>query len=308
MKKYTRPAITGLILIIVIGLIFVAARSLKSVQQANGSVIQVVAGENFWGSLVSQIGGTKVKVDSIVSDPNADPHEYESNNADAREFATANYVILNGAGYDSWGDKLVAANPNPNRTVLNVANLLGKKNGDNPHFWYNPSYVNTVIVQMEQNLAKLDPNSATYYEQNLVKLQSALQTYQDRIKTIKQNYSGTKVAATEDIFQYLANAAGLDLVSPPAFIQAVAEGNDPPTDSVVQFQQQLQSGQVRLLVYNEQTVTPLTNNMKILATQQNIPIVGITETIQPPGTSFQDWMNSQVIDLQNALNAKQLGQ
>ena len=42
-----------------------------------------------------------------MSDPNADPHEYESNTADAREFATANYVILNGAGYDSWGDKLL---------------------------------------------------------------------------------------------------------------------------------------------------------------------------------------------------------
>ncbi|MGH7237256.1 MAG: metal ABC transporter solute-binding protein, Zn/Mn family, partial [Candidatus Saccharimonadales bacterium] len=111
-----------------------------------------------------------------------------------------------------------------------------------------------------------------------------------------------------DIFVYLASAAGIYLVSPPAFIQAVAEGNDPPAASVVKFQQQLKSGQVKLLVYNQQTVTPLTENMKSLAAQQNIPVVGITETVQPPDTSFQTWMNAELLNLENALNANKLGQ
>ena len=110
----------------------------SSITFAPTGVLQVVAAENFWGSLVSQIGGSHVQVLSIVSDPNADPHEYESNATDARAVATANYVIENGAGYDSWMDKLVGAGSSPNRKVLNVATLLGKKEGDNPHFWYNP--------------------------------------------------------------------------------------------------------------------------------------------------------------------------
>ena len=109
------------------------------VVSAPHGVLQVVAAENFWGSLVSQIGGSHVQVLSIVSDPNADPHEYESNTTDARAVATANYVIENGAGYDSWADKLLGASENPNRKVLNVATLLGKKEGDNPHFWYDPA-------------------------------------------------------------------------------------------------------------------------------------------------------------------------
>lgn len=277
-------------------------------QTSSSSTIQVVAAENFWGSLVSQIGGNKVHVTSIVSDPNADPHEYESNVADAREIAEANYVILNGAGYDSWANKLISASPNSNRTVLNVATILGQKTGANPHFWYNPNYVNTVINLMEKNLASIDPKDSAYFNQNLKALDANLEPYQSRINEIKQKYAGTKVAATEDIFAYLANATGLDLVSPPAFIEAVAEGNDPPTDSVVQFQQQLQSGQVKLMVYNEQTVTPLTTSMKQLATDQNIPIVGVTETIQPPDTTFQDWMNAELLQIQNGLNAQALGQ
>ncbi len=270
-------------------------------------VVQIVAGENFWGSLVSQLGGSHVNVISIVSDPNADPHEYESSAGNARAFANANYIILNGAGYDSWGDKLLSASSNPNRKVLRVADLLGKREGDNPHFWYNPAYVNQVISQMESDLIALDPENATYYKQQYQTLQSSLAQYQNRIASIKQQFGGTKVAATEDIFAYLADAAGIALISPPAFTQAVAEGNDPPAQSVVTFQNQLTSGQPKVLVYNQQTVTPLTENVKKLAAQHGIPVIGITETIQPPDVSFQDWMNAELIALQNALNAKALG-
>jgi zinc/manganese transport system substrate-binding protein len=249
-----------------------------------------------------------VQVLSIVSDPNADPHEYESNATDARAIATANYVIENGAGYDSWADKLLGASSDPNRKVLNVATLLGKQDGDNPHFWYNPAYVNEVIAQMEQDLIALDPKDTSYYESQYAILQASLAEYQNRIVTIKQQFGGTEVAATEDIFAYLASAAGLDLVSPPAFTEAVAEGNDPPAASVVEFENQLTSGQVQVLVYNQQTVTPLTESMKKLAADQGIPVIGVTETIQPPDVSFQDWMNAELIELQNALNAKTLGQ
>jgi zinc/manganese transport system substrate-binding protein len=201
--------------------------------------IQIVAGENFWGSLVSQLGGNRVRVVSIVSDPNADPHEYESTTSTAREFAAARYVILNGAGYDSWGNKLLSASNDPSRKVLTVATLLGKKDGDNPHFWYNPTYVNQVVDQMDKDLIAIDPSGKSYYVHQLSVLNASLSVYQNRITTIRKQFSGTKVAATEDIFQYLATAADLNLISPLSFTQAVAEGNDPPTASVALFQQQL---------------------------------------------------------------------
>ncbi|HUD10670.1 MAG TPA: zinc ABC transporter substrate-binding protein [Candidatus Saccharimonadales bacterium] len=307
MKRSKKPVIGLVVLVlIVIGLLVLTNK--RPANNTASTKVQVVAAENFWGSLVSQLGGNRVHVTSIVSDPNADPHEYESNATDARAVATANYVILNGVGYDDWGNKLLSAQLNPQRKVLTIGTLVGKKEGDNPHLWYNPTYVNLAVVQMDKDLIALDPAGKTYYQLQLKQLQVSLAGYQNRIKSIKQRFGGTKVAATEDIFAYLANAAGLDLVSPEPFIQAVAEGNDPPTDSVVQFQQQLQSGQIKALVYNEQTVTPLTTSMKQLATDQNIPVVGVTETIQPPDTTFQEWMNAELINLENALNANKLGQ
>ncbi|MGI0072840.1 MAG: metal ABC transporter solute-binding protein, Zn/Mn family [Nitrosotalea sp.] len=287
-----------------------AQSSTISSSNPGSTKVQIVATENFWGSLISQLGGTHVQVLSIVSDPNADPHEYESNTADAQAITTANFVIVNGAGYDDWALKLIGASNSPNQKVLNVAELLGKKAGDNPHFWYDPVYVNQTVAQMYSDLVSVDPANTAYYNHQYADLNASLGQYNVRIDEIKQKFAGTRVAATESIFEYLANATGLDLVSPPAFMESVAEGNDPPAQSVVQFQQQLQGqgGNVTVLVYNEQTVTPLTQSIKTLAAQRGIPIVGVTETIQPPDVSFQDWMNAELLQLQNALNANALGQ
>jgi zinc/manganese transport system substrate-binding protein len=269
--------------------------------------LQIVAAENFWGSLVSQLAGPHAQVMSIVSDPNADPHEYSSSVVTARAVATSDYVVVNGAGYDTWCDKLLSAGGNPQRKILNVADFLGLKAGGNPHFWYSPDYVNRVAAQMEQDLISIDPKNADDYRRQYQAVQASLAQYQNRIQALRQQFKGTKVAATEDIFVYLGNAAGLDVISPPAFMQAVAEGIDPSVQSVIEFQNQIKSKQPAVLVYNEQTVTPLTEGMKKMAAQENIPIVGITETVQPPGASFAQWMDAEVAALQKVLNSKSTG-
>ena len=260
------------------------------------------------GSLIQQLGGSHVNVTSIVTDPNADPHEYESNAGDARDIANANLVIVNGVGYDDWALKLISADGNSNQTVLNVAQNLGIANGSNPHLWYNPVYVNATVKQMYLDLVKIDPKDAAYYKQRYAALNASLAQVDGRMTEIRDQFAGTKVAATESIFVYLANATQLDLVSPPAFMDAVAEGTDPPPQSVSEFESQLESGNVTVLVYNEQTVTPLTQQMKQIAVENNVTIVGVTETIQPPDVTFQVWMNAELLQLQNALNANTLGQ
>ena len=241
-----------------------------------------------------------------MTDPNADPHEYESNTSDARAFAEANYVILNGAGYDTWAQKLIDANPAPGRKVFTVAPLLGKSDGDNPHFWYNPDYVEKVSDQITADLKSLDSADSSYFTQQRAAFETALKPYHDRIASIKAKFSGQKVGATENIFVYMSNALGLNLISPSEFMKAVAEGNDPPVDSVAQFQSQISGKQITVLVYNVQTITAVTNNVKQLASQQNIPVVGVSETMQPPDATFQDWQYAQLLSLQNALNANAL--
>lgn len=276
--------------------------------QNTGGQIQIVAAENFWGSLIQQLGGTHVAVTSFVTDPNADPHEYESSAVDARAVAKAQLVVVNGAGYDDWALKLISADNNPNQTVLNAANLLGIPNGTNPHLWYNPNYVNATVKQMYLDLVKIDPSNASYYKQQYETLNTSLAQVDGRMSEIRQQFAGTKVASTESIFVYLANATGLDLVSPPEFMNAVSEGVDPSAQGIVQFENLLENRSVSVLVYNEQTINPLTQQMQQIAVQHNVTTVGVTETIQPQNVTFQVWMSAELLSLQNALNASKLRQ
>lgn len=265
--------------------------------------INVVAGENFWGSIAAQLGGSKGNVQSVVSDPNADPHEYESSTNDARAFADANLVLLNGAGYDDWGQKLLAANPSGHRHVLTVAQLLSKKAGDNPHFWYNPDYVTRIADKITSTYKTIDPADAAYFDQQRSDFANALKPYLGRIAEIKAKFGGRPVGSTESIFVYMANALSLDLISPPEFMQAVSEGNDPPASAVATFQDQITSGAIKVLVYNVQTATSITTNLKTMATANHIPVVGISETLQPESATFQSWQLSQLVNLENALIA-----
>ena len=286
-----------------IALAALAASGCGSAQSTgtNGSAIRVVAAENFWGSVVTQLGGSRVSVISVVSDPNTDPHDYQSSASTARAFAVAQYVVVNGAGYDGWAHSLLDANPTNGRTVFSVADLLGKRDGDNPHFWYAPGYVTRVADRIARDLSAIDGADAKYFGQQRAAFATALQPYENRVTAIKQQFAGRRIASTESIFVYMADALGLDLISPPEFMKAVAEGNDPPASSVSTFRQQLQTRAATVLVYNKQTETDLTSTMKQLATQQHIPIVGVYETLQPPGVSFQDWMVAELTALQSAL-------
>jgi zinc/manganese transport system substrate-binding protein len=286
-----------------------------------GQTIQVVAGENFWGSLVSQLGGNLTNVLSIVSDPNADPHEYEANASDAAAITHANFVIINGVGYDDWAIQLIGAADSPGQEVLNVGTLNGVfvTGGivtGNPHQWYNPLYVNHTLLAMYSDLVALQPASKSIFQQNFANINSStgggaqgvsIDQLYARANQIRDDFAGTVVLSTESIFVYLANYTGLDLIAPQAFMEAIAEGNDPPASSVALFECQIETGHVKVLVYNIQTVTPITSTVEGLAAVNNVTVTYVSETIQPPDTSFQDWMYGEYNSLINALNSEQLG-
>jgi zinc/manganese transport system substrate-binding protein len=273
---------------------------------SGGSVLKVVAAENFWGSIAAQIGGSHANVQSVVTDPNADPHEYPSNTNDSRAIAQADVVIVNGAGYDTWAQDMIAANKSSSRSVLTVADVLGKKEGDNPHFWYSPAWVAQIADKITATFKSADSADASYFDQQRAALDAALKPYRDRVAEIKQKFGGVKIGATESIFVYMASALGLNLISPPEFMTAVAEGTEPPANTVVQFQSQIQQKEAKVLVYNVQAFTAVTTNLKHMAAAADIPVVGVSETLQPESATFQEWQLGQLLALENALNADAL--
>ena len=269
---------------------------------ASSGSVQVVAAENFWGSIAAQVGGSHVHVTSIIVDPNADPHSYEPTAADARTVAGAQYVIVNGAGYDPWTDKLLQANPTSGRKVLNVGDFNGKHEGDNPHMWYNPDYVTVVANKIRDDFKALDPVDAAAFEQSAQTFQTTgLKRYHDLIAAIKAKYSGTRVGATESIFSYLASALGLNLITPYSYLKAVSEGQDISAADEATVEQQVKQKQIKVLIYNSQNTPNNIQALISLARANHIPVATITETLTPANVSFQGWQSTQLQGIQNAL-------
>src|SRR3954471_9898702 len=169
---------------------------------ADNGKLQVVAAENFWGSLASQLGGDRVKVTDIIHSPGADPHDYEPTPADARTMAGAKLAIVNGIGYDPWAPRLLSANPVSGREVLTVGDLVGIKDGGNPHRWYSPANVHQVIGAIVTDYKKLDPDNAAYFDQQKTTVENqSLARYNELITSIKQSHAGDPVGASESIFE-----------------------------------------------------------------------------------------------------------
>jgi zinc/manganese transport system substrate-binding protein len=268
----------------------------------SGGKVHVVAAENFWGSIAAQVGGSHASVTSIIADPNADPHSYEPTAADARTVADAQYVIVNGAGYDPWADKLLQANPASGRKELSVGDLNGKHEGDNPHMWYNPAYVTAVADRIRDDLKTLDPGDATAFDQSTQAfLTSDLKQYHDLIGAIKTKYGGTPVGATESIFSYMAPALGLNLITPYSYLKAVSEGEDISAADEATMEQQITQGRIKILVYNSQNTPNNIQHVIDLAKGHNIPVATITETLTPATATFQDWQSAQLRGIEAAL-------
>jgi zinc/manganese transport system substrate-binding protein len=269
--------------------------------KATGGLLQVVAAENFWGSIAAQLGGDRTQVSSIIVNPNTDPHSYEPSAQDARTIAGAKLAIVNGIGYDNWAPKLLAASPLAGREVLNVGQLLGLKEGENPHQWYSPASVQRVIARIVADYDRLDPAGAAYYAQRERTFETVdLARYDQLRKEIGERYAGTPVGYSESIFRPLGEDLGLRLMTPYSFAKAVAEGTDVTAEDKQAVDRQAEDRQIEVWVFNSQNVTPDVQRVNELAKAAHIPIAAVTETLDPAGDTFEQW---QVAELEGLLRA-----
>jgi zinc/manganese transport system substrate-binding protein len=269
---------------------------------AASKMINVVAAENFWGSIAAQLGGKQVKVTSIINSPDADPHDYEPTAADGRAIAEADLVLINGIGYDTWATRLAAANPNSSRTDLTVGTLIGVADGGNPHRWYNPDDVQKVIDQLVTDYQRIDPADSAYFIQQKEAFESTgLAGYKRVIADIKAKYAGTPVGASESIFAMVAPALGLNLLTPPGFLKAISEGTDPTAADKRTVDQQIATKAIKVYVYNSQNATPDIQIQIKAARSHGIAVSTITETLTPATASWQQWQSTQLTALESAL-------
>jgi zinc/manganese transport system substrate-binding protein len=261
--------------------------------------IAVVAAENFYGDIARQIGGDRVTVVSIMNNPDQDPHLFETSPGIVRQIAGAQLAIVNGADYDPWMEKLIAAAPQPNRKVIVAAELVHKKAGDNPHLWYDPATMPAVAKAITAALSSADPAHKSDYAARLASFLASLKPINDKIAAIRGKFAGAPVTASEPVFGYMAQALGLKMRN-ESFQLSVMNDTEPSARDIAAFEQDLKDHKVRVLFYNKQAASKIVQHLVELARAGKIPVVGVTETA-PPDLSYQDWMLGQLGDTGKAL-------
>ena len=262
--------------------------------------IAVVVAENFYGDIVRQIGGERVALVSIMNNPDQDPHLFETTPAIVRQLAGARLVVLNGANYDPWMDKLLAAVPRTDRTVISAAQLTDRKPGDNPHLWYDPATMPAVATAVAEGLTKFDATHASEYAARLKTTLASLDRVSQRVAQLKAKHAGASVTATEPVFGPMAQALGLTMRN-ERFQLAMMNDTEPSARDVAAFEKDLRERKVKVLIYNSQVSEKLTERLRDIAGKAKVPVVGVTETM-PPNVSFQDWVLSELDALDKALS------
>jgi zinc/manganese transport system substrate-binding protein len=284
-------------LMLALGLILTAEPRARA---ADGK-LSVVAAENFYGDVARQIGGDDVAVASIMSNPDQDPHLFETTPSVVKQIAGAQIVILNGADYDPWMDKLLKASPKPGRSAIIVADLVGKKAGDNPHLWYDPGTMPAAAKALAEAFAKADPAHRDAYAARLKTFLALLTRVNEKIAAIRGKFAGTTVTASEPVFGYMANALGLKMRN-ERFQLSIMNDTEPSARDFAAFEDDLKTRKVRIMFYNKQASSKTVQHLVDIARAAKIPVVGVTETA-PPGLLYQEWMLTQLNETEKALAA-----
>src|ERR1700723_2104658 len=261
--------------------------------------VKVVAAENFYGDMASQIGGANVAVTSILSNPDDDPHLFEASPETAKALSDAKVVIVNGVDYDPWVEKLLSAHKAAGRKEIVVAALVGHKPGDNPHLWYDPATMKAAGKALVADLVAVDPAHKADYEQGYAKFLDSLKPMDDKIAAMRKSYAGQPVTASEPVFGYQAGLIGLK-VRNEKYALAIMNNAEPTPSEVAGFENDLKGHKVKAMLYNAQASEPAVGKLVDLAKDNNIPVVGVSET-EPPNSTYQGWMMGQLNALDRAL-------
>ncbi|MYT14098.1 MULTISPECIES: zinc ABC transporter substrate-binding protein [unclassified Streptomyces] len=272
---------------------------------ARSPAIPVVASTNVYGDVVEQIGGDRVKVVSLISDPAQDPHSYEASTQNRLALSKAKVVVENGGGYDDFIGRMLDSANSSSPTVIDAVQVSGKApragNRLNEHVWYDLPTMGKLADRIAAALAKAAPADADAFRHNAKTFKDKLTRLEEQEQGIKAAHGGSAVAVTEPVPLYLTEASGLRNKTPTDFSESVEEGSDVSPQSLRQTLDLFTRKQVKALVYNQQTSSPETEQVKQAAEDHGIPVVPVTETL-PRGQDYLSWMRANVAALKHALD------
>jgi manganese/iron transport system substrate-binding protein len=184
------PISRTLVLALLCALLIAACASKQSTELNTSGKIQVATTISTLNSFVQGVGGEYVSVKNIVP-IGASPETFAPAPQDVATVADANLLVENGAGLESWLDRLLHdARSRDLRLVVCTAGLPVKN--ANPHLWMDPVYAKACVSRIRDALVAADPTHADAYRRNAtsynVRLDALTKQIQAQINTIPPSH------------------------------------------------------------------------------------------------------------------------
>lgn len=260
----------------------------------------VVASTDVWGSVAGAVAGDHATVTSIVSGTVADPHSFEASPADVASITDASLVVYNGGHYDEWIEHVLEDHPDV-PTVDAYSLLPATSQPANEHVFYDPATAKAVAAQIADRLAQTDSLQADTYRANAAAFARKADEILALERTIGQQHPGASVVATEPVAHYLLVNSGITDKTPEGFANAIEEDTDPSPADFAAMLDLISGKQVSALLYNPQTETSVTQQLRDAADRASIPVVTVTETL-PEGTDYLTWQRQTAEQLASQLD------
>jgi zinc/manganese transport system substrate-binding protein len=263
-------------------------------------VVDVVVSVSQWSDVVRVLGGDCVALTTVVASGAVDPHDFEANAADLAAFSGADLVVVNGGHYDEWAaDAVATLDPQP--AVVSAAEVAGVGEGSDPHLWADPAIVPEVATAVTEALIETSGEQAYFDEQQDAWADEARQ-YLDAVAELGNVATGRTYAATEGVYDRMADAAGLTDLTPAGYRRAASNESDPAPGDLAAFEAALADGSADVLLYNSQTSGSVPERLRAVAEEAGVPVVEVTESPEDAGGSFVEWQYGQVQQLRDALS------
>ncbi|CAM3252507.1 metal ABC transporter solute-binding protein, Zn/Mn family [Tsukamurella hominis] len=257
----------------------------------------VVASTDVYGAVAQAVAGGDATVTSLFANPTGDPHEFEPSAQDTLKVKKAAVLVFNGGHYDAYMEQ--AAEGAAAAKVDAVA--LQDPKGENEHVFYDLPTMQKVATAVAKALAEKDSAHREGYESRAAAFSTKLDTVIGQARAIGHANPGAKIAATEPVAGYLLTLAGLTDAAPARYTAAIESGTDPAPAEIAAANALVSGKQVRAVVLNGQTESPVTAALAKTAETAGVPVVKVTESLPAGVDDYVAWQASNVKALSDAL-------
>ncbi len=283
---------------------------------AHAEPLKAVATFSILGDLVSQVGGDRVAVETLVG-PDGDAHVFSPSPADAKKVAEAKIVFENGLGLEGWMSKIAKSSGSKAPVIVASKGVSAREmedeDGDHahghthevtdPHAWQDARNVKTYVGNIRDALTAADPEGKAAYEANAAAYLAKLDELDAEIRAAwaKVPAERRKIITSHDAFGYYSAAYGLEILAP----QGVSTEAEASAKDVARIIRQIRAEKIPAVFVENITDKRLTQR---IAKETGAKIGGAlySDALSPkdgPAGAYLDMMRSNLRELTAALSS-----